>query len=139
MKTGHLGLILMVGLLADCSNPGLTEPETPGKPFKEQAIVETIEVVMLATFPLQVHLLVSGYLGDPCTEIKEIQTQRHDYHFEVTIPTERAVSADCIQVVEPFEQNIPLDVYGLPTGDYLVIVNGVEAGFSFSQDNILGQ
>jgi len=138
MKTGQLVLILMV-LLAGCSNPGPTAPETPGKSFREQAVVESIEVVMLTSFPLQVHLHVSGYLGDPCTEIKEVQTQRQDYRFEITISTERAAGADCIQVIEPFELNIPLDVYGLPAGDYLVQVNGVEAGFSFSQDNILGQ
>jgi inhibitor of cysteine peptidase len=138
MNTGQLVLILMV-LLAGCSSPGPTSPEMPGEPYQGQAVVETLEVVMLTSFPLQVHLHVSGYLGDPCTEIKEIQTQRHDYQFEVTISTERAAGADCIQVIEPFEQNIPLDVYGLPAGDYLVQVNGVEAEFSFSQDNILGQ
>jgi len=58
-------------------------------------------------------------------------------HFEVLITTVREAEVMCAQVLEAFEQNIPLDVYGLPAGDYTVTVNGIEAEFTFVQDNSL--
>lgn len=139
MKVRYLGSILYIGLLMGCTN--ISQPlSVPGVEIIEgQATVETVEVIMLTSFPLQVHLHVSGYLGDPCTGIEEIQAERDGSQFEVTITTERDSQLNCIQAIEPFEQNIPLDVYGLPAGDYLVVVNGVEAEFTFFQDNILGQ
>jgi inhibitor of cysteine peptidase len=93
---------------------------------------------MLTSFPLQVHLRVRGYVGDPCTAIDEIQVLRDGYVFEVSITTKRDAQLDCIQVIEPFDKNIPLEVYGLPAGEYQVVVNGVETKFTFFQDNLLG-
>jgi inhibitor of cysteine peptidase len=132
-------LILLVGFLIGCTTTAAPTPAPGGQPLEGQATVEQVEVLMLTSFPLQVHLHVTGYLGDPCTLIDDIQTQREGNTFDVTIKTKRETGLNCIQVIEPFEQNIPLDVYGLPAGDYLVNVNGVEAAFSFFQDNILGQ
>jgi inhibitor of cysteine peptidase len=139
MKIKFLGLVVLLALLAGCADAVPSLPAPDGENRERRATVESVEVVMLTSFPLQVHLHVNGYLGDPCTEIDEIQTQRDGFTFEVLIKTMRDTSLDCIQVIEPFEENIPLDVYGLPSGDYQVVVNGVEAEFTFFQDNILGE
>ena len=139
MKKRLLGLLIMVGLLVGCGRTGTTSPVPEIEIMEGQAAVESVEIVMLMSFPLQVHLHVTGYVGDPCTAIDEIQTHRDGYSFEVVIKTTRDSQLDCIQVIEPFEENIPLDVYGLPAGDYLVVVNGVGAEFTFFQDNILDQ
>jgi inhibitor of cysteine peptidase len=138
MKRQIVVLFLVLGILTGCTL--VDSPALPEDEFSEGlAAVEDVEVVMLMSFPLQVHLKVQGYLPNPCTEIGEIQTERDGYAFGVTIPTLRDPGVDCIQVIEDFEINIPLDVYGLPAGDYQVVVNGVETGFSFTQDNILGE
>ncbi len=126
-------------ILAACG-PLLKTSPTPEIEIQDGlAAVETVEVVMLMSFPLQVHLQVSGYLADPCTAVDEIITQRDGYAFDVSITTKREADAACIQVIEPFTKNIPLDVYGLPAGEYSVLVNGVGAEFTFNQDNILGE
>ena len=128
-------LPLLLLLLVSCE---MVSPDPPkGDPVLGQATVEGVEVVMLMSFPLQVHLQVSGYLADPCTEIKTIHTEREGFTFEIMIETSREAGVFCIQVEEPFEQNIPLDVYGLPAGEYTVLVNGVRTSFTFTQDNIL--
>jgi len=36
----------------------------------------------------------------------------------------------------PFEEIIPLEVYGLPAGTYTVNVNGVQGTFDLEVDNI---
>jgi inhibitor of cysteine peptidase len=130
--------ILFLGTLAGCTS--FDSPSLPEGGFTEGfARVESVEVVMLMSFPLQVHLQVGGYLPNPCTEIDEIRTERDGYAFGVTIPTLQDPDVYCIQVIEEFMVNIPLDVYGLPAGEYQVLVNGVEASFTFTQDNLLGE
>ena len=100
------------------------------------AAVEEIELLMLECFPLQVMVIARGYLPDPCTEIYEVTTEREGNAFLVTIKTYRAPGA-CIQVIQPFEKNISLDVYGLSAGTYTVDVNGVTGSFTLEMDNIL--
>ncbi|MCK5317725.1 MAG: hypothetical protein KAJ55_07410, partial [Anaerolineales bacterium] len=103
--------------------------------IRGEAVVENVEIIFLESFPLQVHMVASGYLPDPCTEIDEISVERDVNRFEVLITTLREAEVMCIQVIEAFEQNIPIDVYGLPAGDYTVMVNGIDAEFTFLQDN----
>jgi len=55
--------------------------------------------------------------------------------FFITIKTYRSPGF-CIQVLAPFEEIIPLEVYGLPAGTYTVDVNGVQATFDLEVDNI---
>jgi len=129
-----LPIILAIVLLAGCA-PG--EPEDSGEFIRGEAVVEDVEILFLESFPLGVHAVASGYLPDSCTEIDEVSVERDGNHFEVLITTLREADVMCAQVIEEFEQNVPLDVYGLPAGDYLVTVNGIDAEFTFLQDNSL--
>lgn len=139
MKVWFLSLMLTLSMLMSCTKTPPASPIPEVETLNGQANVEMIEVIMLTSFPLQVHVQVKGFLADPCSGIDEIQVSRDGNQFEVMITTESDPELDCIQVIEPFEQNIPLHVYGLPAGDYLVVVNGVEAEFTFFQDNVLGE
>jgi len=121
-------------LLAGCA---LGAPKDSGEFIHGEAVVEDVEILFLESFPLGVHAVASGYLPDPCTEIDEISVERKRNHFEVLITTLREAEVMCAQVLEAFEENIPLDVYGLPAGDYTVTVNGIDAEFTFVQDNSL--
>jgi len=127
-------------LITGCAPRGLKDsPPTKGSGefIRGEAVVENVEIVFLESFPLGVHSVASGYLHDPCTVIDEVSVERDGNHFEVLIATLREAEVMCIQVIEEFEQNIPLDVYGLPAGDYTVTVNGIDAEFTFLQDNSL--
>ncbi len=137
MKMKLIPLFAITVLLIGCSWVEPSVPSLPDELSEGLASVENVEVVMLMSFPLQVHLQVNGYVGDPCTSIDEIEVEREGYHFKVSIETRRDSELACIQVIESFEENIPLDVYGLPAGDYTVEVNGFETSFTFFQDNIL--
>jgi inhibitor of cysteine peptidase len=121
-------------LLTGCA-PG--EPEDSGEFIRGKAVVEDVEILFLESFPLGVHAVASGYLPDPCTEIDEVSVERDGNHFVVLITTLREADVMCAQVIEEFEQNVSLDVYGLPAGDYIVTVNGIDAEFTFLQDNSL--
>lgn len=108
----------------------------PSLPNVSLAPVEEIEIVILESFPVQVHVIARGNLPDPCTEISEVLQEREGDTFFITIKTYRSPGF-CIQVLAPFEEMIPLEVYGLPAGTYTVDVNGVQATFDLSIDNII--
>jgi len=55
----------------------------------------------------------------------------------VYLETVRPREAVCTEALVPFEQNIPLDVYGLERGTYTVNVNGIEESFELTTDNVL--
>ena len=100
------------------------------------APVEEIEIVILESFPVQVQVIARGNLPDPCTEIFEVLQERKENTFFVAIKTYRPPGF-CIQVLAPFEEIIPLEVYGLPADTYTVDVNGVQDTFDLEVDNIL--
>lgn len=104
-------------------------------PIMGLAPVEEIEIVILESFPVQINVIVSGNLPDPCTEIFEALQEKESNTFFIIIKTYRSPGF-CIQVLALFEEIIPLEVYGLPAGTYTVDVNGVQATFDLEVDNI---
>ena len=97
--------------------------------------VDEIDILILESFPVQINVIARGNLPDPCTEISEVLQEREGNTFFITIKTYRSPGF-CIQVLAPFEETIPLEVYGLPAGTYTVDVNGVQATFDLEVDNI---
>jgi hypothetical protein len=108
------------------------------EPSRGQAIVNSIDILLMESFPVQVSVLAQGDLPDTCTQIDEVISQRTDDLFRVAITTLRQPDAACAQTLVPFEENIPLDVVDLPAGTYTVTVNGVSDTFTLDVDNTLG-
>jgi inhibitor of cysteine peptidase len=103
-----------------------------------RATVESIEILIAASFPVQISAVLSGYLSDGCTKISGVTARgpvANRFHIEIT--TERPPGALCTLALVPFEQNVPLDVYGLPKGGYEVLVGDISAAFTLRQDNKL--
>ena len=100
------------------------------------ASVDEIDILILESFPVQINVIARGNLPDPCTEISEVLQEREGDTFFITIKTYRPPGL-CIQVLAPFKEIIPLEVYGLPAGTYSVDVNGIQDTFDLEVDNIL--
>jgi len=103
------------------------------------ANVESIDILILESFPVQIHVIAEGYLPDGCTEIDEIKTEMEGNTFNVNITTKRPKEAICTQAIESFTETIPLEVQGLSAGNYTVNVNGVNGSFELAVDNILDE
>ncbi len=101
-----------------------------------QAHVESVEILVLESFPVQIRALVKGSLPDSCTTIDQIVQTREGNAFRVSITTVRATGKACAQSLVPFEEIIPLQVVGLQAGDYTVTVNDVSTTFQLSADNV---
>jgi inhibitor of cysteine peptidase len=101
------------------------------------AVVESTEIMVLESFPVQIHVIAKGYLPDGCTEIDRAEAKRDGNTFTVTITTKRPKDMMCTQAIVPYEKRVPLDVYGLKAGTYDVNVNTVTDSFELSTDNII--
>jgi hypothetical protein len=107
------------------------------QPERGQAQVNSVDVLIMESFPVQVSVIARGELPDSCTRIDEIISQQSEDTFRVAITTFRQPDQMCTQVVVPFEQTVALDVAGLAAGTYNVSVNGVPATFTLDVDNAL--
>jgi inhibitor of cysteine peptidase len=121
---------------SDDPTPTFEPTLNPDEYTFEEAPVESVDMVFLESFPLQVHVVASGSLSNGCKSIYDSSVQRQGSTFDVTL-TAAVQTGDvaCTEALVPFEENIPLDVYGLPAGEYTVNVNGATTSFTFEQDN----
>ena len=114
---------------------------TPTAPYTDvmtkPAQVTSVDLLMLESFPVQVHAVVKGDFPDACTSIATANQRREGNTFYIELMTTRPADMACAQVITPFEHTVPLDVAGLPAGTYTVDVNGVTAIFKLDVDNKL--
>jgi inhibitor of cysteine peptidase len=111
----------------------------PGTGVKGVAVVDSIELLTLESFPLQIHAILRGNLPDGCTTIGQIDSvyDAATKTFTITPHTTRPADMMCTQALVPFEQNVALDVYGLAKGTYVVVAGSNRVTFDLGQDNIL--
>jgi len=103
---------------------------------EENAYVDSIQILIMESFPLQVSLSIQGNLPDGCTSIKGIVSELDDNNtFTVRIFTARPKDLMCTMALVPFEERHDLDVKCLPAGSYTVNTYGVTGIFKFDVDN----
>lgn len=103
----------------------------------QDAVVTGLEVMMLESWPLQARVQIDGELGDGCTELMPITTEREGETFYVTVKTTRPADAVCTMELRFFSESVALDIEGLEAGTYTVDVNGVTETFTLEQDNVM--
>ena len=101
-----------------------------------KVLVETIDILIMESFPLQVSVAVNGIKSVPCTKLLTPAVSYADNTFTVVLAeTVLGPAESCIAVTDPFETSVALNVLDLPAGTYTVDVNGVTAEFTFDMDN----
>ena len=142
-----LTLFLLIGLVACGSEEPETTPtaDTPtavatdptsATPLQQEANVDSIEILILESFPVQVNVRARGDLPDGCTTIDTVDTVQEGTTFNITITTLRQTDELCTEALVPFEETISLDVLGLGAGTYAVNVNGINGSFTLQVDNV---
>lgn len=121
----------------DTPVPTPTEEPTSAETVFGEANIDSVQVLLLESFPVQVNVSARGELPNGCTTIDQISTEMEDTEFKVTITTARPGDAECTEALVPFQETIPLDVLGLDAGRYTVDVNGIRGSFTLDVDNRL--
>jgi inhibitor of cysteine peptidase len=131
-----LTLVLAISAMGcgSTQEPGAM-PTPGGNVIRGLAPVDSIDILILESFPVQVQVRVTGNLPDGCTALGEITQEREGSTFSVTISTTRPADSLCTEALVPFETTVALDVLGLKAGTYSVTVNGVSGTFTLSVDN----
>ncbi len=144
-----IALLLLVGLVAcggeepeatatsvaDSPTAVPTDPATD-IPVQQEANVDSIEILILESFPVQVNVRARGDLPDGCTTIDSVDTVQQGTTFNITITTLRETGELCTEALVPFEETVSLDVLGLSAGTYAVNVNGINGSFTLQVDNV---
>lgn len=112
--------------------PGTGEPVAGGR-----AYIDSVEIQLLESFPLQAQAIITGNLSDGCTTIDEIRQERTDDTFTLTVVTTRPADAMCTEALVPFAETVSLEILGLSAGDYTVTVGEQTVSFSLATDNAL--
>ncbi|MCZ6676550.1 MAG: hypothetical protein O7E52_04795 [Candidatus Poribacteria bacterium] len=89
--------------------------------------VTDVVVEILESFPVQIVVVVNGFLRDGCTTLNETTERREGNTIHIHITTKRPRDAVCTLAIEEIQERIPLGTF--PPGSYKVIVNGVEKDF----------
>lgn len=100
---------------------------------RANARVEGFELLIMESYPVQVMLVVSGALPTPCHEFRyEVSEPDGENQIFVEIYSMVDPGEVCVEMEQPFAENISLPVAGLPDGIYTVFVNGELVGeFSY--------
>ena len=123
-------LSIMTALLSTTPRPAQSLYLTPTPAMRVgQATVNSVEVIITAR---QVSVWVQGDLADGCTQLADTIQQSQGDTIQVTLLTARPVDAMCTPALVPFAELIPLEVAGLPAGEYTVTVNNVSATFTLA-------
>ncbi len=101
------------------------------------ANVETATINVMESLPLQVSVTITGNKSVPCIDLLTPAVVYADNTFQVVLAVSELGPAEtCIQMVEPFETTVSLDVAGLSAGTYSVVVNNaLTEEFVFTSDN----
>lgn len=83
--------------------------------------------LILSSSPFKIELSLVGSLPNPCYQLKaDISAPDEKNQFHVEVYGEAEASANCTQVLEPFDERISLPVPSV--GEYTVWVNGEQVG-----------
>ena len=136
-------VMIFTGLLLSACQPAIGPEEPTGTPseddyvYGQDAVVDSVQVVLMESFPLQAQAVVSGTLPDGCTELYEISVEQQGQEFILTLTTRRPTGdIACTQALVPFEEKIALDIGGLDAGTYTVIAQDQQATFTLDVDNV---
>ncbi len=152
MKTKTLlFLLLSMLLLLNACSPFTTIVRSSGEqpiPVEEVAswdsnyqpvTIDQIEVEVGVGSPIPVHVIVSGNLPDPCSQVEQTEIKQDGSNFIINLfatPDAGGPAVDsCIKDAIPFRMSIPLNVVDLPAGSYSVTVNGSRSDFKLDTAN----
>lgn len=115
------------------------EEEEPadGEMLIKDAVITGVQILMMESWPLQARVQIDGELGDGCTELEPITTEREGDTFYITVRTARPADATCTLELRLFSESVSLDIEGLEAGTYTVDVNGTTETFTLEQDNVM--
>lgn len=102
------------------------DPSTPGtgeNAMRVPHVIESVDALLLESFPVQIMLQVKGYQSDGCEMPVMVEQSREGNTVTVEIYRELSPDTACPAVIKEYEGTIKLDG-GFEPGTYTIDVNG---------------
>ena len=134
-----LTFVLLTAMGCKLFQPSTVElpPASPLEPLPDEASmsrgevsISSQELLIMESYPLQVALLIKGTLPTPCHKLR-VEVSEPDDQNIIAVEAYSLVDPNeiCIQVLESFEENIPLGSFSSGSQiTYTVFVNGQSVG-----------
>ena len=125
-STSFTFLAALIALAGCLHVPPATQAQTDPEPTTmiRLAGVERIEPVILESNPVQVRVVVYGWLSDGCTALHGFEQTTEGAVISMRVLTTRPRDAICTQAIKRFQETYPVDTEGLARGTYTLDVNG---------------
>lgn len=107
-------------------------PLPPG--FEEGPVfINSSDLLIAESYPVQVHLHISGDLPTPCHRFRaDVAAPNLENQIQVTAYSVVNPDMMCAQVLQPFDENVSIPMDGAADGNYSVWLNGELVGeFSY--------
>jgi hypothetical protein len=89
--------------------------------------IDSNEILLLESYPVQVHMIIAGNLPTPCNELRLIVSPPDDNNrIEIEAYSVTEPNLMCTQVLEPFEARISLGNF--TEGEFTVWIEGEQVG-----------
>jgi hypothetical protein len=126
----------------DLSNAPDAAIDAQGVVPTNEAVIETVEILLLESFPVQANVVVRGQLPTSCAVIDQITQAKNGAEFNIVLTTVHQTGVMCTEQPQPFEEMVALDILGAAAGEYQVNVTGANAvgnSFALTVDNTAPQ
>lgn len=119
-----LPLVAAASLIA-CVAP----PPTTQEPRGGAVYIDSADLLIMESYPVQIALHIVGNLPTPCHEFRSEVAQPDDQNrIFADAWSEADPAAMCAQVLQPFDTNVSIPMSGAADGTYSVWLNGEEVG-----------
>ncbi|HSJ05009.1 MAG TPA: hypothetical protein VK956_21225 [Verrucomicrobium sp.] len=127
LKKNHVGGDLSGTSPASSSERQIEPPALPVDPkvVYKMAHVETVRASLAGSGEPLAKVVITGWLNDGATSIREVKQQRDGQSVLVTVITARPRDAMATLALIPFERTITVDLAGMAAGPVTITVNGV--------------
>lgn len=88
------------------------------------AVVESVDALLMESFPVQISLQVRGYHPDGCEAPVQVEQRREGNRVFVEVYRTLPAAVMCPMVLQPLDETIMLEG-GFEPGTYTIDVNGV--------------
>lgn len=117
-----IALLALVAAACGDAEASDTTDTTAADGTRSPAYVESVEFQYLESYPVQVRAVVSGNLPTPCHELQWSLDESDPDAPVLEMWSTADPEAVCAQVLEPFEEVIPIGSY--ETGSYTLTLDG---------------
>jgi hypothetical protein len=120
---------ILIGVLIFLTACSVAQPTPSSEPQQGLVYVNSTDLLIAESYPVQVSLHIAGDLPTPCHELRLQVAAPDDLNrIFVSVWSESDPAAICVQMLEPFEVNLPIRMDGAAEGTYSVWLNGELVG-----------